>query len=151
VDEIEQLRSQLIDARAAADSLRSLVQERTTERDTAVAERSAAVSERDASRAEVESVRGVAAAAVGKYREAVIAGDTALGGVSDLIAGESIEAVDAAVERAKGIVGRVREQMEQANQGRGVPTGGTTRQPLDTAAMSAGEKIRYGVAQAAGG
>lgn len=142
MDDIEQLRSQLVDARASADSLRSLVQERTTERDAIIAER-------DAARAEVETFRASAQTAVGKFRDAVIAADGSLAGVADLITGDSIEAVEAAVERAKGIVAKVREQVESTNAGRGVPTGGTTRQPPDTSGMSAAEKLRYGVAQRA--
>lgn len=143
MDDIEQLRSQLVDARASADSLRSLVAERTAERD-------GLITERDVLRAEAESARGQVAAAVGKYRETVIGSDSALSGVADLIVGDSIEAVEMAAERARGIVNKVREEVEKAAQNRTVPNGGTVRQPPETAGMSAAEKLRYGVAQKIG-
>lgn len=119
------------------------MQERTAERDAIIAER-------DVARAEVETFRASAQTAVGKFRDAVIAADGSLAGVADLITGDSIEAVETAVERAKGIVAKVREQVEMANAGRSVPNGGTTRQPLDTSGMSAAEKLRLGVAQKIG-
>jgi len=151
VDDIEQLRRDLADARASEANLRDLVRQRQTqveslgaERDAAIAERAQLTAERDAVRADAESTRGVAQAAVAKYREAVL-GDPALVGVADLITGDSIEALDAAVERAKGIATKVREEIEKANASRGVPAGGNTRQPADTADMSAAEKIRAGV------
>lgn len=124
--------------------------ERTAERDAAVAERVSTEQALTSAKSEAETYRGHAAAAVGKYREAIVSGSADLAGVADLIVGDSIEALDAAAERARGIVGRVREQVEAAQAARPVPAGGTTRQGVDTSGMSAAELLRFGVSQKIG-
>lgn len=84
-------------------------------------------------------------AAAGKYREALLAAAPEL--PEELVAGESIEEVEEAAERARQTVRQVRERLEsQAQVGR-VPTGSPPRGALDFSALSPIEKIRLGLNQ----
>ncbi len=63
----------------------------------------------------------------------------------EFINGESIEAIDASIEKAKGLVSRVRQEMEaQASRAR-VPSGAPPRAPRDLSALTAREKIQHGI------
>lgn len=61
-----------------------------------------------------------------------------------LVAGESVEALDAARAKADELIVVLRGPAGTSTPG--IPTGGTTRQPPNTDAMSATEKILYGLA-----
>ena len=112
-----------------------------------IAERQATMSqhaeERDGLQAAVAAAEERARAAADRYREAVLALEPAL--PPDLVAGDSVESVDASLARARETVAQVRLQMEQAAAAQRVPAGAPARQPPDLSALSPGEKIRAGL------
>ena len=97
----------------------------------------AALAERDAARA-------LADAAVDRYR---VARAETLGVTPDFLPGATIEAVDAAAERARALVAgietRVRDQLAAGY----VPAGDSGRTPPDLAALTPIDKIKAGLNQ----
>ena len=82
-------------------------------------------------------------AAAGKYREVVLAAAPEL--PEELVAGETIEELEEAAERARETVRQVRERLDsQAQVGR-VPAGSPLRGAPDFSALSPIEKIRLGL------
>lgn len=85
------------------------------------------------------------ATAAGRYREVLLAGNPQV--PPELVAGESIEALDAALESAKATVAAVIERATvggaQAPPPVPVPAGAPVRSGPDTSAMTAEEKIRH--------
>jgi chromosome segregation ATPase len=82
-------------------------------------------------------------AAAGKYREVLLAAAPDL--PEDLVAGDSIEDVDASAERARQTVRQVRERLESQSQIGRVPAGSPPRGSPDYSALSPIEKIRMGL------
>ena len=96
------------------------------------------ISSRDSDLAAIkESLSG----AVAKYRAAVLA--TAPEVPAELVKGESIGEIDASLEQARGIVSKVRQQLESEAEANKVPTGAPERTPQDLSALSPAEKIAY--------
>ena len=110
-------------------------------------------------RAELDEARGGLEAerlarhdAVARYREAVLAAEPAL--PPELVGGESLEEVDASVEAARRAVAQIREQLAQESEeeaARGFPAGAPGRLGPGTGAMSASEKIAFGLERRPGG
>jgi chromosome segregation ATPase len=108
-----------------------------------------AVSERDI---EVESLRGGlegaeqrARAAAQRYREAVLAQTPEM--PAELIAGDTVEAIDESLAAARQTVAQVRQHLEQQAQALRVPPGAPVRSGPDMSALSSAEKIRLGLSQ----
>jgi uncharacterized protein involved in exopolysaccharide biosynthesis len=137
MDEVETLREELESARAEVAGLA----ERLADREA----RAATLEEAGAGlRREVEAAHAARRNAVARYREVVLAHAPEL--PAELVTGDTLEDIDRAVQAARGIVARVRDQITAAEFARPVPAGSPIRRGPDTAAMSAGEKIRYGLA-----
>jgi hypothetical protein len=83
--------------------------------------------------------------AAARYRELVVRSEPSL--PPDLIAGETIDAVDASVVAAREVASRVRSHIESQAQSARVPAGAPQRSAPDLSAMSPDEKIKYGLAQ----
>lgn len=66
----------------------------------------------------------------------------------ELITGASIAEVDASVEKASAIVGKIKEGIAQQTQQVTVPAGAPGRTPPDTSTMSTREKITHGIQNA---
>ncbi len=103
-----------------------------------------------ATAAEVEEVRGALAAAetgartaADRYRDLLLASEPHLPG--DLVAGDSVEAIDAAAERARVTVAQVRQHLEDQARAIRVPAGAPPRGAPDISGLSPGEKIRLGL------
>jgi len=96
-----------------------------------------------AAQAEKDDLHARLQAAVGKYREVLLAAAPEV--VQEMVAGESIEEVDAAMERARQTVLHVRERLESQAQAGRVPTGSPPRTAPDLSALSPMEKIRLGL------
>jgi len=109
------------------------------------ADLSAAQAGLSAAQAEKDDLHARLQAAVGKYREVLLAAAPEV--VQEMVAGESIEEVDAAMERARQTVLQVRERLESQAQAGRVPTGSPPRTALDLSALSPVEKIRLGLSQ----
>jgi len=82
-------------------------------------------------------------AAAGKYREVVLAAAPEL--PEELVAGETIEELEEAAERARETVRQVRERLESRAQVGRVPAGSPPRGAPDFSALSPIEKIRLGL------
>jgi hypothetical protein len=95
--------------------------------------------------------------AVAAYRQSRLDGDPTL--PPDLIEGQTVEQVDAAIDRARAVVNYIRDKVLTSG-GAGVPGATTTappprvsggapgRTPPDTSAMTAREKLIFGTARA---
>ena len=83
------------------------------------------------------------AQAVSSYRALVAKSNP--GVLEELIAGDTIEDIDASLEKAKNIVGKVRQGLEAEAASVRVPVGTPERTPGDLSALSPREKIQYGI------
>jgi chromosome segregation ATPase len=83
--------------------------------------------------------------AAARYRELAARAEPAL--PSDLIAGDTIEAIDASIAKAREIAASVRSHIEAQAQAARVPAGAPHRSAPDLSAMTPEQKIRHGLAQ----
>jgi hypothetical protein len=149
---LERLQSRLAEAEALAAGREQELAEsrrRLVEAQSALGEREAQAAARageiETLRASLTEVGERARAATSRYRAAVLAREPDL--PADLVDGDSVEAIDEAVERARQTVARVRQHLEQQAQALRVPAGAPARSSgaLDPASLSASEKIRLGL------
>jgi len=84
---------------------------------------------------------------VARYRELVLQAEPSL--PADLVAGDSIDAIEQSRAAAREVVGRVRAQIEEQAQGARVPAGAPVRSAPDVSSMTPEEKIRYGLSRRA--
>jgi hypothetical protein len=120
---IAELETQLSEAKQVAESLRVVQQEG-------------------------EAISGARDKAVFKYLKAVRALNPAIPG--DIIAGATIEEIDASVEKAKAIVEAVKAGLETHARGTRVPAGAPARGGISVEGLSAREKIAAGIQQKGG-
>ncbi len=79
--------------------------------------------------------------AVAAYKEIVVAANP--GVLSELIAGDTIEAVNESLKNARSLMERVKQEMENEAARTRVPAGAPPRTPPDLSALSPREKIQY--------
>ena len=103
-----------------------------------LAELEQGISSRDS---ELAAIKESLSGAVAKYRAAVLASAPEIPG--ELVKGESIAEIDASLEQARGIVSKVRQQLEAEVEANKVPTGAPERTQQDLSALSPAEKIAY--------
>ncbi len=96
------------------------------------------ISSRDS---ELTVVKESLSGAVAKYRAAALANVPEI--PAELVKGDSIDEIDASLEQARGIVSKVRQQLEAEAEVNKVPTGAPERTPQDLSALSPAEKIAY--------
>jgi len=65
----------------------------------------------------------------------------------DMISGETIEGIDASVEKAKGLVSSVKQSLESEASKAKVPAGAPTRGAISLEGMSSRDKIAAGIQQ----
>jgi len=65
--------------------------------------------------------------------------------LEELIAGDTIEAINESLEKAKTLIGRVRQGLEAEITAGKVPAGAPIRTPPDVSALSPREKINYAI------
>ena len=148
--DIERLQTQLAEL-AAAESQRGVeLQELRRELQTSRADAEAAKSQVAAQDAEAQQLQEAVAGAeaqsreaLARYREAALQREPQLPG--ELVAGETVSELDAAIERARQTVAQVRQHLDQQAQALRVPAGAPARGSPDVADLSAGEKIRFGL------
>lgn len=166
-EEVVLLEEQLAAAHADVERLQAEVADLTARQSRHVAEVQELRSQLEASQAEAETARAQAAAqaeelgrlgesveaaeaqereAVQRYRESVLERELHL--PADLIAGDSIAELDAAVERARQTVAQVRQHLDQQAQSLRVPAGAPARGSPDASELSSAEKIRLGLSKA---
>lgn len=123
-----------------------------TERDKRIAELQASVSvvqqAGDTALAELTQVKEAHTKAVAKYLDAVKLANPTIPG--DVIAGSTIDEIDASVTKALSIAGAVKASLEaEAKQGR-VPAGAPPRGEISLEGLSPREKIAAGIKQKGG-
>ncbi|HEY7466532.1 MAG TPA: hypothetical protein VIB47_07545 [Dehalococcoidia bacterium] len=127
--ELKELRGQLQASRAEAEEARSRLVSQAEE--TQGLRESVALSESQSREA------------LQRYRAAVLQREPQL--PADLVTGETVSELEAAVERARQTVAQVRQHLEQQAQALRVPAGAPARGSPDPSELSAGEKIRLGL------
>ncbi len=148
--DIERLQTQLADL-AAGDSQREVeVQELRiqlqTSRADAEATQSQLASQADEAlrlREAISQAEARSQEALQRYREAALQREPQL--PADLVTGDTVSELDAAIERARQTVAQVRQHLEQQAQALRVPAGAPARGSPDASELSAGEKIRLGL------
>jgi chromosome segregation ATPase len=131
---------------------RAAAQAALAERESRIAELEASLSEAqqgsEAVSVELASIKEARDQAVAKYLTMAKALNPAI--PEGIIAGESIEEIDASVEKGKAIVEAVKKAMEaEASQAR-VPAGAPTRGSISLEGLSPREKIALGIQQKGG-
>ena len=143
--DIEQLQSRLAEAEAQS----SRHGEEVAELRRRLGRREAEVSQRgeelERLQSALEEARSQRVEAVQRYRDAALAREPEL--PADLVAGESIGEVEAALSRARETVAQVRQRIEEQAQSLRVPSGAPARVEPDVSDLSASEKIRLGLSK----
>jgi len=139
---VTRLEADAANAAADAESLRATLLDAQRRID-------AATGNAEGLQAEVEAARERERDAAVRYRELVLRAEPAL--PSEMIAGDTIEAIDASVVAARDVVGRVRSHMEAQTSASRVPAGAPERGAPDLSAMTPQQKIRFGLEQRAQG
>jgi hypothetical protein len=139
--ELERLQAEIARAEArAAEAYAESAALREALR-AAAGEASAAAALRDEIDAAAQRERDAAT----RYRDLVLRTEPTL--PAELIAGDSIDAVEQSLEAARDVVDRVRQQIEQQARTARVPAGAPVRSSPDVSAMTAEQKIRHGLSQ----
>lgn len=103
-----------------------------------------AVSDAEALRGQLAEAAARARVASERYRDLVVRTQPEL--PPELIAGDDVDAIDAAVESARAVVGRVRTHIEAQAHAARVPAGAPSRAAPDLSALTPEQKIRHGLA-----
>jgi len=154
-EDLEAIRLQLQEEQEA----KAAAQAALAEKDALVAELEASLSEvltlsetkgkeLEAAAAEHARVREARDQAVAKYLTMAKALNPAV--PEGIIAGETIEEIDASVGKGKAIVEAVRQAMEAEAKGTRVPAGAPTRGAINLEGLSPREKIALGIQQKGG-
>jgi uncharacterized coiled-coil protein SlyX len=83
------------------------------------------------------------AEAVNSYRNMIIQANPDI--VEELISGDTIESLNESLEKARSLIGRVRQGLETEIALARVPAGAPERRPPDLSALSLREKIQYAI------
>ena len=143
--EVERLELASADREARAAHLEGQLSEVRQELSQAESAAEAREQELDGAREQVETLRSQVRSSAQRYREAALQQSPELPG--ELVTGETVEEVDEAIERARATVSKVRGHLESQAQAGRVPVGAPPRSGPDLSAMSAEEKIRFGLQQ----
>lgn len=140
-----ELEAGLADGQRQLDGLNRTLEQR----DARIAELEAAVGglERAAGEREqqAEGMRAQLSQAVEAYRASLLEAEPGL--PDDLIAGATIEELQASRDRARQIVERVRGRLEEQALMERTPSGAPARSDVDVSALSPEEKIRLGLSR----
>ena len=145
--QVERLQLEAADAEARAQRA---VAEAAVLRDevrTSAEAASAAAGDASALREQLAGAEQQMRASAERYRDLVVRTEPAL--PAELIAGETIEDVDASVVAARDVVGRVRAHIVSQAQSARVPAGAPQRSAASVSSLSPEQKIRYGLGRRA--
>lgn len=109
-------------------------------RDTEIAGLKQTIAEAEGKLAEINDLLSQA---VASYRELVVVAHPEI--PLELIAGDSVEAVDESLQSARTLVDKVRQGIEEETSRTRVPAGAPQRAPLDLSVLSPREKIQYAI------
>lgn len=142
--QIEQSRRDAADAHARAEAAVAEAVALRNELQAADERASSATTEAESLREQLAGTSGTARGAAERYRDLVVRTEPEL--PAELIVGDSIDAVDASVEAARAMVGRVRSHIEAQAQAGRVPAGAPPRSAPDLSVLTPEQKIRHGLA-----
>ncbi len=121
--------------------------QRVSELEQAVAEKESEIAVMKKSEGELKeklvAVSTSLTAAVKSYKDRIIQLNPGL--AEELIEGETIEAIDKSLEKALGIIGRVKKSVEKEISHNRVPAGAPGRRSPDLSGLSPREKIQYAI------
>jgi len=147
-EDLEAIRLQLQEEQEA----RAAAQASLAEKETRIAELEASLSEAqqgsEATSVELAQVKEAKDQAVSKYLNMAKALNPAI--PEGIIAGETIEEIDASIDKGKAIVEAVKAAMEAEAKGTKVPAGAPTRGSINLEGLSPREKIAFGIQQKGG-
>ncbi len=158
-EEVVLLEEQLASAHADIEQLQTLLAEAEANRSQGEAQRDDLTHQLEAAReqlasrdGEVESLQTVLDQAreqsrldAASYREVILTREPDL--PAELVAGDSIDEIEASLTRARQTVAQVRQHLESPAQALRVPAGSPARGAPDLSSLSATEKIRLGLQQ----
>ena len=148
MEELDELREELVGARAEAERLAEQLADREARSQEMAQGLEALRREVEAARREANEARTAAAEqsrqVAARYR--AVLQQAAPDVPPDLIQGESVEDLDRSLTAAREVVAHVRERV-QAQAAARVPTGSPVRAAPDGGALSPAEKIRLGIAE----
>ena len=130
-------------AQAAVADAERLTLDLTTANEATTAHQAEIASLRQALDASHAQVRDAAS----RYRDLVVRNEPSL--PPDLIAGDTVDDVDASLTAARSVAERVREHAETRAQAASMPAGAPPRSGPDLRALTPEQKISYGLAQRA--
>jgi hypothetical protein len=119
--------------------------QRVVELEAVLAARNEELSKAGARLAELEKA---AAGAVSSYKAVIVQANPDV--LPELITGQSIEALDASLAKARELIGKVKTGLEAQKAANRIPAGAPPRAGADTGSLSSREKIRQGVEKARG-
>ncbi len=158
-DELQELQEELAAARSELERLQVTAADREARaahleselsalREELAGAREEAQSREEELRGQNEALATQAQHATKRYRELVLQQSPEL--PAELVTGESVAEIDAALERARETVSKVRGHLESQAQATRVPVGAPVRSEPDLSGMSAEEKIRQGLQKRSG-
>ena len=130
------------EGRRALEARLAQLESKMEEQRMALAAREEEVQRRGQEAAALKEQLGMA---VGRYREMVLAKAPEV--PEELVGGETIAEVDAALATAQAMVDRVRKQLEARAAAERVPMGAPARTPPDLSGLSPKEKIVYALSR----
>ncbi len=145
--QVERLQLEAADAQARAQRAIAEAAELRDEVRTSAESAAAAAGDASALREQLAAAEGQLRVSAERYRDLVVRTEPAL--PAELIAGETIDDVDASVEAARDVVGRVRAHIDAQAQSARVPAGAPQRSGPDVSSLSPEQKIRIGLARRA--
>jgi len=92
---------------------------------------------------EIISLKNGLKESVESYRSLVMESNPDI--LPEMIGGDSVEALNESVLRAKDLIGRIKAGLESQENSLRIPAGSPQRGMIDTAGLSPGEKIRRGI------
>ncbi len=107
---------------------------------TRITELEQAIAESDTKLADLSSALSQA---VASYKALVIKSDPAV--PEELVSGDTIEAINQSLEKARTLISRVRQGLEAEIAAVKVPAGAPQRTPVDLSTLSPREKIQYAI------
>ena len=152
-DELAAIKAQLDEEQNKAEVARneaiSALEQAISEKDAKLAELETSLSEaKKESEAITAALKEARDQAVSKYRDMAKALNPTI--PQDIIAGETIEEIDASIEKGKALVASVKQYLEAEAAASKVPAGAPTRTTISLEGMTPKEKITYGIQQKGG-
>jgi chromosome segregation ATPase len=140
VDDLESLLVQKDEELAKANSRIAELEEALLDRDSDIASLQQLMAELEE---KLAATNASLAGAVASYRDMVVQANPDI--VEELISGDTIESLNESLEKAKSLIGRVRQGLETEIALARVPAGAPERRPPDMSALSPREKIQYAI------